>query len=152
MSDPTNPPPDDEDWGGAAGEPWREPQQPPPTEPPTPTGQPTGGAPPPPPQQPQQFYGGQTPPPPPHPGAPPPHVPNYLVHSIVATLLCCLPTGIVGIVYASQVNSKLGAGDLAGAKAASDKARLWSIISLAAGAVFWILYIVIYAVASSNNY
>jgi hypothetical protein len=74
------------------------------------------------------------------------------VHSIVATLLCCLPTGIVGIVYASQVNSKLGVGDVAGARKASDKARLWSIISLAAGALFWILYIVIYSVASSNGY
>src|SRR5438128_1439779 len=35
------------------------------------------------------------------------HVPNYLVQSILCTLFCCLPFGIVAIVYAAQVNSKV---------------------------------------------
>ena len=158
MSDPTNPPPDDDGWGGPAGEEWREPQQPEPTEP-VPTESPsTGGQappsnPPPPPRspQPQQFYGGQhAPVPPPHPGAPPPNVPNYLVLSIISTVLCCPPFGIAGIIYASQVNSKLASGDLEGARRASGKARLWSLIGLAAGVIFWI-YIAIYSVATSNG-
>ena len=43
---------------------------------------------------------------------PPPQVPNYLVHSIIATLCCCMPFGIVALVYSAQVNSKLAAGDV----------------------------------------
>ena len=34
-------------------------------------------------------------------------VPNYLAHSILATLFCCMPFGIVSIVYAAQVNGNL---------------------------------------------
>jgi hypothetical protein len=69
----------------------------------------------------------------------PPHVPNYLFHSIFATLCCCLPVGIVGVIYAAQVDSKLAAGDVAGAMAASKNAKLWSIIALALGLLIVIL-------------
>ncbi|MDQ3389279.1 MAG: CD225/dispanin family protein, partial [Gemmatimonadota bacterium] len=31
------------------------------------------------------------------------NVPNYLIPSILATLCCCLPAGIVSIIYAAQV-------------------------------------------------
>ena len=89
-------------------------------------------------------------PPPPPQAAPPPNIPNYLVLSIISTVLCCPPFGIVGIVYATQVNAKLAARDLAGARSASGKARLWSIIGIAAAAVFWI-YIAIYSAATSNG-
>lgn len=60
-------------------------------------------------------------------------VENYLVFAILATVLCCLPTGIVAIIYAAQVNSKLQIGDLAGAKAASDNAKMWCWISFGLG-------------------
>lgn len=66
---------------------------------------------------------------------PPGSVPNYLVQSILVTLCCCLPFGIVGIVYAAQVNSLLRAGDGAGAKKASDSARLWCWIGFGTGVV-----------------
>lgn len=36
---------------------------------------------------------------------------NYLVESILVTIFCCQPFGIVGIVFASQVNSKHASGD-----------------------------------------
>ena len=104
------------------------------------------------PEQPQQFYDAQQAPmpsPPPQ-VAPPPNIPNYLVLSIISTVLCCPPFGIVGIVYATQVNAKLAARDLAGARSASGKARLWSIIGIAAAAVFWI-YVAIYSAATSNG-
>ena len=146
MSGPTNPPPDD-DWGDSGGDDWRQPQQP------SPPQQPPGGYAPPP--QPPPQYGGQpTPAPPPQaPGvAPPQNIPNYLVHSIIATLLCCLPSGIVGIVYASQVSSKLSMGDFAGAKKASDNAKLWSIISVVAGGIFWIIYLIIVIAAGTPTY
>ena len=76
--------------------------------------------------------------------APPPgpmvSIPNYLVQAILVTLFCCLPFGIVAIVYAAQVNSKAAAGDIAGAQAASDAARMWSWISFGLGLAVIVLY------------
>jgi len=66
-------------------------------------------------------------------------VQNYLVFAILATIFCCLPAGIPAIVYAAQVNEKLRAGDLAGATAASNNAKLWCMIS--AGAFLGIAFI-----------
>jgi hypothetical protein len=68
------------------------------------------------------------------------YVPNYLVFAILATVLCCLPTGIAAIVYAAQVNGKLQAGDIAGAQAASKNARMWCWISLGAGLAVGLIY------------
>jgi hypothetical protein len=74
-------------------------------------------------------------------GAPPPveSIPNYLVQSILVTLCCCLPFGIVAIIFASQVNSKLAAGDVAGAREASANARKWCWIAFGVGIVIGIL-------------
>ena len=78
-------------------------------------------------------------PPPPRPaygaGVPPPAtpIPNYLWQSIVVTLCCCLPLGVVAIIFAAQVNSKLAAGDLAGARDASAKARMFCWIAFGLG-------------------
>lgn len=60
-------------------------------------------------------------------------VPNYLVPSILVTVLCCLFTGIPAIIYAAQVNNKLAVGDVAGARLASKNARMWCWISAAVG-------------------
>lgn len=56
-------------------------------------------------------------------------VPNNLIWAILSTLFCCLPLGIVSIVYATQVDGLRAAGDIAGARIAADKARFWAIIS-----------------------
>ena len=56
------------------------------------------------------------------PATPGPYVPNHLVWAILSTLFCCLPLGIVSIVFAAQVDGKRAAGDLAGAQEASRKA------------------------------
>ena len=74
----------------------------------------------------------------PAPGAPAaakPQINNYLIPAIVVTLCCCIPGGIVAIVYAAQVNQKLQAGDIAGAQAASNNAKLWCMISAGVGLV-----------------
>jgi hypothetical protein len=68
-------------------------------------------------------------------------VPNYLVWAILVTLLCFLPTGIAAIVYASQVNTKLSAGDVAGAREASNKAKMWTIISAVIGVLLAVIVI-----------
>ena len=63
----------------------------------------------------------------------PANVPNYLVQSILTTLLCCLPFGIVAIIFAAQVNGKLAGGDYAGAVQASKQAKMWCWISFGIG-------------------
>jgi len=68
---------------------------------------------------------------------------NYLVFAILTTVLCCLPAGIPAIVYAAQVNGKLQAGDIAGAKAASDNAKMWCWISFGLGLGVVAIYIVL---------
>jgi len=60
-------------------------------------------------------------------------IPNNLVWAILATLFCCLPLGIPAIVYASQVDGKAAAGDVAGAESASKAALTWCWIAAIAG-------------------
>ncbi|KAA8921327.1 CD225/dispanin family protein [Xanthomonas sacchari] len=71
-----------------------------------------------------------------------PQVSNNLVWAILTTLFCCLPLGIVSIVYASQVNTKLAAGDVAGARDSSDKAKKWAIYSAITSVVLIVLYMI----------
>jgi predicted secreted protein len=71
------------------------------------------------------------------------------VWAILATVLCCLPFGIVAIVQASRVDSRWMAGDWAGAERASRRARQWVIASAVASAVIAIVWIV--AVAASGG-
>lgn len=70
-------------------------------------------------------------------------VPSYLAFSIITTLLCCLPTGIVGIVYSSQVDSKLRNGDMNGAMDSSKKAKIWCWVSFGLGIAWWIIIAII---------
>lgn len=74
-------------------------------------------------------------------GAPPPveRIPNYLVPSIL-TLCCCWPLSIVAIVFAAQVNSKLAAGDIAGARDASAKAKMFCWIAFGIGLAGWLIW------------
>ncbi len=71
-------------------------------------------------------------------------IPNYLVHAILVTIFCCLPFGIVAIVYAAQVDGKLGVGDYAGARLASDNAKKWALVALFCGLGIAVIYCVFY--------
>lgn len=72
----------------------------------------------------------------------PAQVPNYLVQAILVTIFCCLPFGIVAIVFAAQVNGKLQAGDINGAMESSRKAKMWSWLGFGIGLAIAILYLV----------
>ncbi len=80
--------------------------------------------------------------PPPPPSAAPGNIPNYLVPAILVTLFCCLPAGVVSIIYATQVNGKVAAGDIQGAMAASKNAKTWMMVSLGVGVVVIIIAII----------
>ena len=78
-------------------------------------------------------------------------VPNYLVQAILVTLFCCLPFGIVAIVYAAQVNGRVQAGDTRGAISASNSAKMWCWISFGVWMVGFVLYrLVVFAVVLSH--
>lgn len=70
-------------------------------------------------------------------------IPNYLVHAILVTLFCCLPLGIVSIVFASQVNTKVAAGDIEGARESSAKAKKFWVWALIAGLSVMAIYTVL---------
>jgi hypothetical protein len=124
-------------------------------------GKPLGATPPPPPPPAQSYTPpaytpapqSYAPPPPPGPsygGSRPPsaeQIPNYLWQSIVVTLCCCLPLGVVAIIFSAQVNSKLAAGDAAGARDASDKAKLFCWIAFGLGIVGNIILGLMYGAA-----
>lgn len=86
-----------------------------------------------------------------NPPYPPPQKPNnFLVWAILGTIFCCLPFGIVSIVYASKVDGLWYAGNYDGAKDAARKARTWFWWSFGIGLVcslFWLLYYIIVGVA-----
>lgn len=67
---------------------------------------------------------------------------TWLVESILATLFCCLPLGIVGIVYASQVSSSYSVGDYKNAKFKSQMAGKWVKASFIVGLLGILLYFV----------
>jgi hypothetical protein len=68
------------------------------------------------------------------------NIPNYLWQSIVVTIICCWPLGIPAIVFAAKVDGFKARGDIPGAMAASAKAKRWTLIAMAAGLVFVVIY------------
>ncbi|MDE2780399.1 MAG: CD225/dispanin family protein [Chloroflexota bacterium] len=68
------------------------------------------------------------------------NIPNYLVQAILVTIFCCLPAGVVAIVFAAQVNGKVAEGDLPEARRLSRNARTWCWVSFGVGLAFAIVY------------
>jgi hypothetical protein len=67
---------------------------------------------------------------------------NWLVESILVTIFCCLPFGIVGIINAAAVNSKYESGNIEGALYSSKQAGKWTKIGFFVGIGIAILYII----------
>lgn len=65
---------------------------------------------------------------------------TYMLWSIVATILCCLPAGVAAIVYSAQVSSKFYAQDYDGARRCSRNAEIWIIASIVTGVIFNAFY------------
>lgn len=67
---------------------------------------------------------------------------TWLVESILVTLFCCLPFGIVGIVNACKVDTLFSAGQIQAAQKASAQAKKWTIISFFVGIAVIVIYII----------
>lgn len=89
--------------------------------------------------------------PPPAPPVAPPKPKTYLAQSIIVTLLCCLPLGIVAIVYSAQVDSKYARGDYTGAQEASKRAALFGWISFGVGLAASLLYGIMMAIGAASG-
>ena len=60
---------------------------------------------------------------------------SHMADAIIVTVCCCIPFGIVGIIYASKVSSLLAIGNIAAAQDAAKKAAMWSWIGFGCGIV-----------------
>ena len=77
---------------------------------------------------------------PPEPVQTKPIMPNtWLVQSIIATICCCLPFGIVGIVNATKVESYYMRGDYANAIRCSENAKKWTIWAVVSAVIIVVL-------------
>jgi len=64
---------------------------------------------------------------------------NLLVWSILATVLCCIPSGIVAIIQSNKVNTLWDARDYAGAQEAARNAKTWCLVSLGLGIIAFVV-------------
>ena len=61
------------------------------------------------------------------------------------TLMCCLPFGIVAIVYAAKVDGLKARGDIAGAMSAAKSSRTWCNVSV----LVWVGIVILSVVSGS---
>jgi hypothetical protein len=78
-------------------------------------------------------------------------VQNYLIPAIVSTIFCCVPLGVVSIIFAVQVNNKVAAGDIAGAMESSKKAKMFMFIAIGAGLLVWVCSIILWVFVIAVN-
>lgn len=83
--------------------------------------------------QPGMSYGG------PAPGPEPPSLTGW---AIAVMLLCCLPGGIVGLVYGNKAKTEWAKGNFAAAQSAFNTGKMWLMISAGLGVVITIFYVI----------
>ena len=84
-------------------------------------------------------------------GTPQDRIPTYLIQSVLVTAFCCLPFGVVAVVYAAQAGAKQAAGDYAGAQRAAASAKMWCWIAFGLGCCIVAFYAVLGAVGALSH-
>ncbi|OLA84751.1 MAG: hypothetical protein BHW65_05525 [Verrucomicrobia bacterium CAG:312_58_20] len=64
---------------------------------------------------------------------------NHLALAVLTTLFCCMPFGIISLVYAVQVNISSNSGNFEMAEFSSEKALFWGMVALWCGVALYIL-------------
>lgn len=59
----------------------------------------------------------------------------YLILSIISTVCCCIPVGIVAIFYTVKINTAVSSGDAESARHAANMAKIWIIVAVVVGIV-----------------
>jgi ribosomal protein L37E len=78
-----------------------------------------------------------------------PRISSYMGWAIAVLILCFWPTGIVAVVYASQVGNRLALGDYAGAQESSHKAKVWCWVTFGIGIAAVVAVIIIWAIVAA---
>ena len=68
---------------------------------------------------------------------------TWMVESILVTIFCCLPFGIVGIIYAAKMSSLYASSKIEEAEAASKNAGKWTKIGFIVGLIVIVVYTII---------
>ncbi|RNC64307.1 CD225/dispanin family protein [Proteiniphilum sp. X52] len=77
---------------------------------------------------------------------------NWLWQSILATLFCCMPFGVVGIIYAAKVDSLYFNGKYEESGRMARKAKMWTLVSLGAALLYWIFWIIMFVTGNLPEY
>jgi len=81
-------------------------------------------------------------------------IPNYLTPSILA-IFCCWPLAIPAIIFATQVNSNVAAGNIPAAQEASAKAKKFMKLAFIIGSIWLVcvilFYIFVFGIALLSN-
>jgi hypothetical protein len=83
-------------------------------------------------------------------GGVPPRIDTWLWQSIVATLLCCLPVGVVAIVFSAQSQSAMNVGNYAEAQAKANTAKTLTLVAVGVGlvgVVGWLFFVFVVGAA-----
>ena len=67
---------------------------------------------------------------------------TWLVESILVTLFCCLPFGIVGIIYATKIEEEYNSGKYQQALQHSIQAKKWTLLGFFIGLAYTIITLV----------
>ena len=67
---------------------------------------------------------------------------NHMTEAVLTMIFCCLPFGIVALIYATKVNKLLKQGREQEAEEASSKANKWIKIAFAFGIGWNLLYLI----------
>ena len=68
--------------------------------------------------------------------------PSLIGWSIAVLLCCCLPGGIVGLIYGSRANSQFAKGNYAEARSAYETGKNWLIGSAIVSGIINIIYLI----------
>ncbi|XP_033642277.1 proline-rich transmembrane protein 1-like isoform X2 [Asterias rubens] len=87
---------------------------------------------------------------------------DHLIASVLVTLFCCCPFGIIAILKSMDVRTRIASGDLAGAQEVSRQAKTWCTVALVTGIalevigivafIFYYVFVISVAASAFNNY
>ena len=69
---------------------------------------------------------------------------HYLAVSIITTVMCCMPLGVVSIIQSTKVDGLYNEGKYQEAEAKSKPAKNWAIAGIVGMGIFWVLYILLF--------